>query len=123
MTWLITGLCCISAVEILLRTGVFNSLNRISLMCSRALQIISRKKVSDHWKEKALLGFARNILTTTLRLMLALLLVFSPFIAAIYLTAALGIKLDDFLASVEGLAGATLIAALYGLARRVYAGL
>lgn len=120
MNWLISGLCCISAVEILMRSGMFALLNRLNLLCRKALRVISSGKISDHWKEKALFAYARTILVASIRLMLALLLVFSPFIAAVCLTAPLDMKLHDFLVSPQGLAGATLVAASYGFARRAY---
>lgn len=117
MIWLLSGICCILAVEILLRSSLFAGLNSMNLACRKAVFIITSRKTSDHWKQKALAAYSGRIMTASLRLMMALVLVFSPFIAAVYLTSTLDIKLYDFLASPQGLAGTAMFAALYGFAR------
>lgn len=79
------------------------------------------KAISDHWKEKALPAYARNIFYNSLILLLTLALIFSPFIAAILLSIPMQLEIQVLLHSPAGLTVSTLFAIMYGYLRRRYA--
>ena len=86
----------------------------------KTIRVISCKKISDQWKEKVLPKYACLIFRSSLTLMLTLIFVFFPFIAASYLTVPLGLNIKTLLLSPAGLFGTTIFAIIYGFARGRY---
>lgn len=86
----------------------------------KTIRVIRSRKISDHWKEKVLPTYARLIFRRSLTLMFTLLFVFSPFIAAISLTAPFNLHIQTTLSSPAGLIGTTFFAVIYGFVRGHY---
>ncbi|MFP4532070.1 MAG: hypothetical protein ACLFNS_05245 [Desulfobacterales bacterium] len=119
MKWIIVSICCILAVEILLRSGLTALAGHMGAVLGRILHVLANRRISDHWKEKILPAYAFMIFAGSFRLLATLLLAFSPFAAVIYLAAPL--ELDSFMFSPSVLAGETAVALVYGTARRRHA--
>lgn len=83
----------------------------------RALRTIRSERVSEHWKEKALLKLAKLSLLSSFCAAGAIFGVVALFIAAIYGLGLLLPTLQGFALSVEGIALASVVATLYLVAR------
>jgi hypothetical protein len=81
--------------------------------------VISAKHVSDTWKEKVLLRYSREILTSSMIVLLSLLLIAAVVgLADLLLRAAVGVSLVAALMSPLGLIVATAAAFLYVAVRK-----
>jgi len=118
--WIVTLVCCILAVEILLRSSLFKRMKYLIYVCGKASRIIVSKRISDHWKEKVLPEYARRIFKGSLFLFMSLVVILLPFIIAMLVLIPFGIKLHYFLTSPIGLSGTTLMALTYGFTRARY---
>ena len=113
MNWLLAALLCVLLVEIALRLPFADALAAVTRSSGRAARVVASKRISDHWKEKAMGAYARATFGGTLRLAALILAVFGP--AAVLVVAAeqLGAAgFSAFLFSWAGL-GFTLIFACF----------
>ncbi|MFP4000235.1 MAG: hypothetical protein ACLFUN_10370 [Desulfobacterales bacterium] len=117
MKWIIVFICCVLAVEILFRSKPAGTLRYIASMLAKTTHVIANKRISDHWKEKILPAYAFIIFAGSLRLLATLVLIFSPFAAALCLSVLLDLAFYSFLSSPSGLAGTAAAAAVYSTAR------
>ncbi|MFW6106273.1 MAG: hypothetical protein ACOC5H_02785 [Desulfovermiculus sp.] len=120
MVWIVTALCCICAVELLLRAGLFATIRQMRAVYGKTVRTLTNKRISDHWKEKVLPAYAWMIFKGSVWLLLSLLLVFGPFLIAIFLAESFDLGFLSFVSSWTGIIGATCIAAAYGLVRGRY---
>jgi hypothetical protein len=58
----------IIAVELFMRMPVVPTANRLIYLMPKALRIIRSSKISDHWKEKVLLRYSRDMAVITLKI-------------------------------------------------------
>ncbi len=79
----------------------------------RALRTIRNDKVSDHWKERALLKLARLSLTSSACIAGAIFGLVALFVAASYLLSLLSPSLWDLALSIKGVVVATVAAIVY----------
>lgn len=85
--WIILPTCAF--VEILLRGQLVSRVFEIKSILDKSFRTVRRNKVSDRWKEKALLGYSRRTLVISFRvflifavsLVIALLLIFLEAVA------------------------------------------
>lgn len=85
--WIILPTCAF--VEILLRGQLVSRVFEIKSILDKSFRTVRRNKVSDSWKEKALLGYSRRTLVISFRvflifavsLVIALLLIFLEAVA------------------------------------------
>ena len=122
LKWLLILSCCILTVEILFRSQLISTVRDMNNLYRKILRVIKSNTISDHWKEKVLPKYARLIFRGSLMLLVTLLLVFSPFIIAIFVTNLLNFNIQGTLASPSGLIATTLFALLYGFMRGHHAG-
>ena len=110
-------LLSVLAVELAIRLPFGPALRSVVTRNRRALHVIRSPAISDHWKERALLGYARGSLQESLRLLVYVLFLAGAYAAPVLVVDWLGGKLGAFLLSPHGM-GITLVAsALYALAR------
>ncbi len=68
MNWLLTTALTLILVETLLRLPLIPAARIILRTSGKAVRVFSAKRVSDHWKEKAMGAYARRTLMASLRL-------------------------------------------------------
>ncbi|MDX2470460.1 MAG: hypothetical protein QNL04_07785 [SAR324 cluster bacterium] len=86
----------------------------------KSQKVITSKRISDHWKEKVILVYAKVIFVATLKLILLLGLIGAIVGATIYLSLVINSPIDDFLSSWEGLAFSTFASSLYFFVRKFF---
>ncbi|HOP48065.1 MAG TPA: hypothetical protein PK874_10425 [Desulfobacteraceae bacterium] len=119
-SWFIIIICCIATVEILLISKLFLTVRDMVVVYQKIFLIIRSNIISDHWKEKVLPAYARLIFRRSLSLVFTLIFIFSPFIAAVFITAPFNFNISTILSSPAGLIGTTFFAVLYGFVRGRY---
>jgi len=93
----------------------------MNIVYKKIVRVIKSKKISDHWKEKILPIYSLLIFRASLSMFFALIIVFSPFIVAIYLTPLFDLNIQTNLSFPAGLIGTTFVAIMYGFVRGHYA--
>lgn len=63
--WLLIFMCCCLFVEALSRMNAFAKVGLMRTRLERARHVLLSARISDHWKEKALLAYAFGILRST----------------------------------------------------------
>ena len=121
MTSLALGLICIVAIELFMALPFLKAVGRLSEVSRKATKVISSSKISDHWKEKALQRYSRDMAVCSISLGFYMVVVFGAVIA-------LGFALDtamqpeistlDYAMTMEGLLLATGFAFLYIFVRK-----
>ncbi len=66
-TAIATAVTCLFA-DVFLKSGFASALAATASAMRRSLHTIRSSAISDHWKEKALLAYSRNLLSASLRL-------------------------------------------------------
>jgi len=118
MDIVIIAVCCVIVVELLLYTRFVSAVRDIKLVYNKTTYVLGSKAISDHWKEKALKKYAGNIFLITLRILLKLVIIFSPFIAAILIAEHTSSQIDRIIYTPWGIIGTTVFAAGYGIVRK-----
>lgn len=104
-------------VECALRLPFMAMASRFLQVFPRAVRTIRNDKVSDHWKERALLKLARLSLLSSGCIAGTIFGLVGLFLAGSYLLSLLSPALWDLALSVEGVVVATVAAVLYLAAR------
>jgi hypothetical protein len=117
MHWLLAGLAGIGFVELLFRLPVAATLHRFRETASRVFAVVSSRRISDHWKEKALPRFAWRIFTLTLRLGVLIAAAFIPFVLLAVVSDAVGVPLVEFTLSWVGILYVSALSAIYAKVR------
>lgn len=91
-------LICILSVEVLIRFNLLLILDSILKVARKAIYIIPRDAISDHWKEKVIPVYGLRMMWLSLQVLLILLLILSLFFIAEYF-------FNDFLARTLSLFG------------------
>lgn len=73
----------IAFVELFLRLPFFKHLHYLKSDSTKALSVISSSNISDHWKEKVIPRYARNILSSSLIILLYMVMLLITF-SAVY---------------------------------------
>ena len=76
MNHLTMFLSCVFSVEIFLRLNFLSILDSIYVISNKALHLVTKKNISDHWKEKFIPAYSIKIIKSSLRVILILLLIF-----------------------------------------------
>jgi len=114
MAWLLTALISIAFVELLLVLPVVPAVGRLMATARQVRVVIGSPRISDHWKEKALVVYAGHLLGHSLQLSGLLLLAFALVGATGCLaTLALDSGFAEFVMSAQGVAFATLLSLGY----------
>ncbi|MEZ5830568.1 MAG: hypothetical protein R3D05_05275 [Dongiaceae bacterium] len=86
---------------------------RFAGILPRAIRTIRNERVSDHWKEKALLKLARRSLTSSVCIGGSIFCIVAVFIGIVGLLSLVDPPLWDFAMSVAGIVAASVAAVLY----------
>lgn len=122
MNWALGALLCVILVDIARRLPFPAGARSLNRATARALRTAGARRASDHWKQKAMAGYARATLAATLRLAVMLTVLLSLAAALGWMFGAAAPGLTAFLLSWTG-GGFTLAAAsLYAFIRRGTAG-
>lgn len=117
MRWLLTSALCVLLVEIAVRLPLIKFAKQAAGIALRAMRVLRKKTVSDHWKEKAILAYSRRLFVATLALTGLMAGVVGAAVLATYLLDALGTGIGAFVLSGTGVGFSLLIATLYYVAR------
>ena len=116
MEYLIIAVVSILAVELFLKLPVRQAVDDLWRVSRKASHTVLSPHISDHWKEKVMLVYARQAFTSTLRLAAIILI----FVALILLPVVIVdyLKLTEqpvlaLLSTARGLMASTIIAAGY----------
>lgn len=66
---------CIFAIEVIIKSNLKLNIRSIMDIYSKIISVISSAEISDHWKEKAIIKYARILLKKSLILLSSLLLI------------------------------------------------
>jgi hypothetical protein len=121
MTFLALCLLCILTVELFLLFPILKPIISLAEVSQKSLRVLSSTRISDHWKEKALKYYARDMarysLTTAFWLVLLCVLVA---VSAYLLDMLMGkhTSVIEYAMSLEGMFLATFIALIYVYIRK-----
>jgi len=121
MTYLALCLICVVAIELFMALPFLKALGRLTEVSRKATKVIGSPKISDHWKEKALQRYSRDMAVCSISLGFYMAVVFGAVIAlAFALDAAMqpDVPTLDYAMTVEGLLLATGFAFLYIFVRK-----
>ena len=120
MNWLLSGILSAVLVEAALRMPFGPALKSLHHSTRKAGRTVRAKNVSDHWKEKAMAGYARTTFAGSLRLAVYLALLLG--LAAVFVWAldlAFG-GLFAFMISWQGIVSTIVFASFYLMLRKQF---
>ncbi len=118
MTYLVTGVAALLAAELMCRLPVTRTAETVLRMAKQSLSVISSSSISDHFKERAILGYALIILKNTLLLGGYFVVVLVPIAAVTFIPGRFFVAVVPFMFSPEGLLYMTVVATVYFIVRR-----
>jgi hypothetical protein len=121
MTYLALCLICIVAIELFMLLPFLKSVARLGEISRKSAKVISSSRISDHWKEKALQRYSRDMAVCSITLGFYMAIVFGVVMAlALALDAAIQPQVStlDYAMTMEGLLLATGFAFLYIFVRK-----
>lgn len=117
MNWAAVGLSVLVAivfVELIVRTGFLRTAAGLLVISNKASHVLRSKRISDHWKEKVILRYSRDMMSTSLRLALVLAVAGGVIWAIGFCSERYAqINLFDFLVTWQGLVFTTVAAMIY----------
>ena len=117
MHWLFAGLAGIGFVELLIRLPISLTLTQLRTTASRVSAILTSRKISDHWKEKALPKYALRLFNLTMLLGVYIIVAFIPFILLSAVSIAIGVPFLQFTLSLTGILFMTILSTGYAKVR------
>ncbi len=117
MHWLFAGIAGVGFVELLIRLPIFPKLAEIRATLIRALGVVRSPRISDHWKEKALLRYAFRLLWLTVLLTVYFVGALLPFIVIYLISIVIGVAFMEFILSLVGILFATIVSVVYARVR------
>jgi hypothetical protein len=116
MTYLALCLLCILTVELFLFFPILKPVVLLAEVSQKSLKVLSSTRISDHWKEKALKYYARDMARYSLTTAFWLVLLFAVVGASAWLLDMLMGKspsIIEFAMTLQGMFLATLFALIY----------
>ncbi|MDX1735021.1 MAG: hypothetical protein R3228_11670 [Halioglobus sp.] len=121
MIYLATCLLCVIGIELFIALPFLRHIAALGDVSRKTMRVISSARISDHWKEKALQRYSRDMAVSslTLGLLLAVLFVI-VYAASIPIDALLGGGASslEYIVTVPGLVLATAFSVAYVYVRR-----
>ncbi len=117
MNFLVVGLITLVVVEVALRLPLAKLLKGFAGVYPRIARMARRKNVSDHWKEKLLLGLSARLMVYSLSFGGIVLLLLGIFGAGLYVAETWLPGIMDFSMTWAGILSATAIACIYAWGR------
>lgn len=121
MTYLAVCLICVAAIELFIRLPFLKQVARLGEIGRKTSWVISSSRISDHWKEKVLQRYSRDLAVCSILLgfyMIIILGVVTVLAIAFDTLVQPPMSTLDYLMSLEGLILATAFAFLYVFLRR-----
>ena len=116
MEYLIVAFVSVLAVEIFLRLPVRQVVNELWTVSQKASRTVMSRHISDHWKEKVMLVYARKVFSCTIKLAAIMVVFISLTLLPVFIVDFLQITEQPvlhLLGTTEGLVTSTAIAAGY----------
>ena len=66
---------CVISIEVFIRSNYFSLIKSIMEFGKKAFKTISNKNISDHWKENIILFYAKEMIKSSLKVLLIILLI------------------------------------------------
>jgi hypothetical protein len=114
--YLIIAGVSVLAVELFMRLPVKQAINELWRVSQKASRTVLSPHISDHWKEKVMLVYARKALTSTLKLAAIMSIFIVLALLPVFIVDFFGIteqSVLSLLGTTRGLVASTLIAACY----------
>ena len=118
MQWVLLAIATIAAVELVLRLDIAGRIRRLLTVVRKVLRVAKSNTISDHWKERAMLAYAGQMLVASLTLLTMFFLVLSPLAIAVAVGAWMSVPLLALLMGMPGVLACILIACVYLPLRR-----
>ena len=117
MTWVVACIVCILLVELVRRLPIL-SVSSVAISAGEsAIRTIASDHISEHWKEKAVFGYAMRLLGATLRLIGFLIAVGLLVALLLYLGELTASGFSDWIFSFSGVVFSIAVASGYAVAR------
>ena len=82
MNHLILFVICLLSVEIFIRSNYISLINSLVEVSKKAINIISNKNISDHWKENVIPKYSLQMMKYSMQMLLILFLIIFIFVIA-----------------------------------------
>ena len=116
MEYIIIAVVSTLAVELFLKLPVKQAVDDLWRVSHKASRIVLSRHISDHWKEKVMLVYARQAFTSTLKLAAIILVFVSLVLLPVVIVDYLQLTKQPILAllsTTKGLIASTVMAACY----------
>ena len=104
------------SVEIFIRSNYISLINSSIKVSKKAIYVLTNKNISDHWKEIIIPNYSRQLMKSSLQMLLIFLLIFFIFIFTDYLFSGF----LSFTFSMIGIIESTLIGFCYAYFKKTY---
>jgi hypothetical protein len=121
MNWLTTAILSVILVELLIRLPLRGPVTDAAGIATKARHTMLARAISDHWKERALLAYARRLFSSTMRLALVLAAFFLLAALLVLLAESAGVLEPGFLFGWIGILYSLVLATAYATVRRFVA--
>lgn len=121
MIYLVICLLCLIGIEIFIALPFLRYINALTAVSQKAVRVTTSSKISDHWKEKVLQRYSRDMAAASLMLGFLLIVLFGIITLASSLAdMILQPDLDtlQFFVSIPGLITATIFSVFYVSVRK-----
>ena len=71
---------CVISTEVFLNLNFLNHLKKIISLTKKVLLVMSKKEISDHWKERVIPTYALQLMKYSLTVLLILLMIIAVFL-------------------------------------------
>lgn len=103
MNQLILLTLCVLSIELFVRSHVLLVLDSVLRVAKKAVVILPKKNISDHWKEKAVPAYAFMLMKYSLKLLLIIICIISLFFIANYFQDGFLIFVFTFMGVIESI--------------------
>lgn len=120
MIWILTTVLCIILIEFVIRIPLRGIISEISIVTRKVLHTLGAKSVSDHWKEKVMLAYARSLFTSTMKITGFLIALGAVAFLLIFVLDYFGANVGDFIVSLVGVLFSMVVATVYLSIRKFF---
>ena len=117
LLWLFAGLVSVGFVELFIRLPILSKCNELKATIARGFVVIRSRRISDHWKEKALVRYALRMLGLTMQLGAYICTACFPLVSLYLISVAIDIPLIEFMQSLVGILFVTIVSIVYARVR------
>ncbi len=121
MIYLVICLLCLIGVEVFIALPFLRYINALTAVSQKAVRVATSSKISDHWKEKALQRYSRDMAVASIMLGFLLIVLFGIITLASSLADMIlqpDLATLQFFVSIPGLITATIFSVFYVSVRK-----